>query len=362
MQELSVVVEQKQGLVTANFEEVKSQLYLAISEYRGLTYTEETAVQAKADISTLRKLRKAIDDKRKEVKKAQMIPYEEFEKKAKELVAIIDEAINPIEEQISEFETNRKAERKEGILKYFNSTSELVADYADFNFVFNEKMLNVSTTQKSIKESIDTYVDSVKRDVETIQAMNSEATNKALEKYKDTKRLSDAIQVVTDFERQKAEIIARREAEEKECKAREEKEAAERLQREKQEAELAEQAKIKAEIEKAKMEERKKIEQEMAIQRAKDEEARRIKEKAERIERERIAEEERLARIEQERIADEQRKIDQAKQEAEAKRIADEKKKNQKYFIKVSELKKDEMNGLASYLKSNNYHFESGLE
>ena len=69
MNEISVIVEQTQGLVTANFEEVKRQLYVQMDEYRGLVYTDESVKTAKDDVATLRKVRKAIEDKRKEVKR-----------------------------------------------------------------------------------------------------------------------------------------------------------------------------------------------------------------------------------------------------------------------------------------------------
>ena len=62
MNEISVIVEQTQGLVSANFEEVKRQLYVQMDEYRGMVYTEDSVKSAKEDVATLRKVRKAIEE------------------------------------------------------------------------------------------------------------------------------------------------------------------------------------------------------------------------------------------------------------------------------------------------------------
>ena len=153
MNEISVIVEQTQGLVTANFEEVKRQLYVQMDKYRGLVYTDESVKTAKDDVATLRKVRKAIEDKRKEVKKAQMIPYEEFEQKAKELVQIIDDVINPISEQIEVFEIKRKQERLDGIKKYFSEISAGIEQFISFDDIFTDSMLNSTTTENCKKIS-----------------------------------------------------------------------------------------------------------------------------------------------------------------------------------------------------------------
>lgn len=362
MNEIIVSVEQKQGLVTANFEEVKNQLFIQMENYRGIVYTDETVNVAKSDIATLRKVRKAIEDKRKEVKKAQMIPYEEFEAKAKELVEIIDDVINPITEQISVFEEKRKQERLDGMKKYFSDSITGLEKYISFDDIFTNSMLNVSTSAKSIKETFDAAIENCKKDVETILSMKSEIEEKVLDKYAECKTLSICINMITDHEKMKAEIIARQEMERK---AQEERRLAEEKTRAEIEAKMREEAKQKEmqeAIEKAKEEERKKIEQELALQRAKEEEEKRIKEEAERIEREKQEE------IEREMIAKEEAERKEIERIEEEKRIAEEKareearKKNQLYKVTITNLKKDKLTELGEYLKSNSYSFSSDYQ
>lgn len=373
MNEIIVSVEQKQGLVTANFEEVKNQLYVQMENYRGIVYTDETVNVAKSDIATLRKVRKAIEDKRKEVKKAQMIPYEEFEAKAKELVEIIDDVINPISEQVEAFEVKRKEERLAGIKTYFAEKITGFEKYISFNDVFTDSMLNVSTTAKSIKETFDNAIESIKKDVETIQSMKSEIETKVLDEYAELKSLSVCVNMITEHERMKAEILAKQE---QERKIAEEKRLAEEKMRAEIEAKMraeAEERKIQEAIEKAKEEERRKVEQEMAIQKAKEDEERRIKEEAERVEREKQAEIERIEaeRIEKERIEKEiaeKLETERLARIAEEERIAEEKvkeegrKKNQLYKITVNNLKKDKLTELGEYLKLNSYSFLSDYQ
>lgn len=380
MNEISVIVEQTRGIVTTNFEEIKRQLYIQMDEYRGIIYTEDTIKSAKETVAMLRKVKKAINDKRKEVKKEQMLSYEEFEIKIKEMEEIIDDVINPTVEQVSIFEEKAKTERLEGIKKYFSDKSADVIGFISFNDIFIDSMLNASTSAKSIKEKFDNAIESVRKDIATIKSMKSEIETKVLDKYVEAKSLSACVNMITEHEKMKAEIIAKQE---QELKVAEEKRLAEQKMRVEIEAKMREEAeakKMQEAIEKAKEEERRKVEQEMAIQRAKEDEERRAQEEIARIEAERLAkieaerieaerieaarldklEEERIekGRIESERLA----KIEEDKRIAAELKLAEEKKKNAKYVVKVTGLSKEQLKILTEYLKENTYHFESEVE
>lgn len=291
--ELEILVNETPALIEHNFTEVKASLSAMMEAYEGLTYTEDTVTVARNDVSTLRKIRKVIDDKRKEVKKAHMIPYEEFEAKAKELCEIIDNAIIPINKQIDEYSELKKKEKKAKILEYFNSQiGEL--DLITFEDVFNEKWVsNMSTTMKSIKAELDEYITTVKQDVDTIKSFGSEVEEKALSTYKGTKRLADAINIINDYEKQKTAILAREEAKRKAEEERKRQEEIRRKQEEDRKAREAEERRIReeerkkqAEIERIRAEERAKIQKELAEKQVKEREEREDKE---RIERERAA-------------------------------------------------------------------------
>ena len=77
-----------------NFEELKGQLAESLALYTGLVVTEDGIKGAKEDRAKLNKLREALENKRKEVKRECMAPYTDFEAKVKELVGLIDQPGN----------------------------------------------------------------------------------------------------------------------------------------------------------------------------------------------------------------------------------------------------------------------------
>ena len=87
-----------------NFEELKGQLAESLALYTGLVVTEDGIKGAKEDRAKLNKLREALENKRKEVKRECMAPYTDFEAKVKELVGLIDQPIAAIDAQLKEYE------------------------------------------------------------------------------------------------------------------------------------------------------------------------------------------------------------------------------------------------------------------
>ena len=82
-----------------NFDALEEQLDKKLDEYRGAVFTEDTKTIAKAEIASLRRLKKDIEDGRKTVKKKWMEPYDAFDKRMKILSTKVDEPINAINEQ-----------------------------------------------------------------------------------------------------------------------------------------------------------------------------------------------------------------------------------------------------------------------
>lgn len=89
-----------------NFEELKQEITARTQDYKNVVVTEDAIKDFKGDRAKLNKL-KALDDARKDVKKKYNEPYLEFEKKVKELIAIVDEPIAVIDSQLKEFENER---------------------------------------------------------------------------------------------------------------------------------------------------------------------------------------------------------------------------------------------------------------
>ena len=234
MQEINLLVEQKNGSIETNSEEIKAALAAKMEEYKGMVFTAESQPEAKRTVASLRKLKKAMSDRRIEIKKTFMAPYTNFEAQVKELDKLIDEPIDFISGQIEEFERRRVEAKKAMICEIYTGIMTehgTVMEYLPLDRIYDSRWENSTTAQKAITEAITAHVEHVEKDLDTIRAMESEFEDKGLAKYKATLELSDAITAMNQYQKQKEEIL-RRQAEEEQRKAEEEaRRAAEEEQR-----------------------------------------------------------------------------------------------------------------------------------
>ena len=238
MQEINLLVEQKNGSIETNFEEIKAVLAAGLEEYKGMVFTAESQPEAKKTVASLRKLKKVMNDRRIEIKKTFMVPYTNFEAQVKELDKLIDEPINFISGQIEEFERKRVETKKSLIHKIYTgiiTEHDAVMEYLPLERIYDSRWENTTTTQKAIAEAIAAHVEHVEKDLATIRTMESEFEDKGLAKYKATLELSDAIGIMNQYQKQKEEIL-RRQAEEEQRKAEEKARKAAEVERKADEA------------------------------------------------------------------------------------------------------------------------------
>ena len=130
MQDLTIITHQKPGIASFdNFEEIKAMLEKHLAAYQNLVYTEDNLNLAKADKATLNKLKKALDERRKEIKKVYMAPYVEIETQIKELIALIDAPLSEIDSFVKQVELDEKAKKRLTIRGYYD---EIAADLGTF--------------------------------------------------------------------------------------------------------------------------------------------------------------------------------------------------------------------------------------
>lgn len=211
-------------VIDFNFEELKEEITNKSALYKNMVYTDETIKDAKSDRALLNKFKTALEDKRKEVKKQCLEPYNQFEKQIKELVAIIDEPVKLIGEQITEFEDREKAEKHEQITKLFDKAG--FQSFVTLEQIYDPKWLNKSVSLKSIEEELTNTVYRIGHDVTTINSLK-EYSFEALEHYKKTLDLAGAIaegQRLADIQKRKleheAELKAREELAKKQAEER----------------------------------------------------------------------------------------------------------------------------------------------
>ena len=119
MNELALRTQIIPGKIEFDPAEYEEQLSEQMQLYKDEPVTPANRTDRKKDIATLRKIRKALEDRRKEVKTEWMRPYEEFEGNVRKLTALIDEPIGFLDDQVKELESRERAEKREQLQEYF---------------------------------------------------------------------------------------------------------------------------------------------------------------------------------------------------------------------------------------------------
>lgn len=223
MEELNVVVEQTPGVIRCNLEEIKEALKVQMSAYTSLEITEDGIKIAKADLATLRKIRKAVDDRRKEIKKTFSEPYDAFEAEVKAVLAVIDEPIDMIDKKLKQFETARAAEKHNHVRELYEENIGEYSEYLPFDKIFNDKWLNATTKDKDVIFDISELKTKVVSDLEVIHGLGSEIEDELIKVYKaNNNNLATAVKRNSSYMEDKVRAKA---IEEEKAKAKAEAEA-----------------------------------------------------------------------------------------------------------------------------------------
>lgn len=198
-----------------NYDELKSYLENSLDHYNNLVVTEDDIQGAKSDRANLNKLRKALDDKRKDVKKTCLAPYEEFEGKIKELIRLIDEPISRIDGQIKALDEINKVDKMAQIQSLFNiyKKEHNKLAWLTLEQIFNEKWLNKSCSMATIEKEIEGIFFQVENNVKIIQAMKLGTYEiVAINTYKKTLDMSKVLEIKTLCEKEETVKPAAEEA------------------------------------------------------------------------------------------------------------------------------------------------------
>ena len=197
-----------------NFDELKVELTERLHHYNTLVVTEEAIKEAKEDMAKLRKLKEALDSRRKEVKKKCLEPYNAFEAQVKELTALIDKPVAAINGQVKAFEELEKAKKLEEIAAaYEELVQDSLRDIIPLKRILDPKWLNKGTTMKSIREAIATIANRAKIDTLYIEsATNPKYLTAVRAKYIETLNIDAALDHRDELEAAE-QAFSKREAE-----------------------------------------------------------------------------------------------------------------------------------------------------
>lgn len=184
MMELKIYNENNQpSKIEFNYEELRTELFEKLEKYKGITYDDSAISLAKKDKAKLNSLKKAIEDKRIEIKKKCLEPYEEFQIKIKDIVSMIDKPVLEIDTQIKAYDNKIAADKQAEIQFYFDEVVGDLADILKLDKIFDSRWLNVTYNMKNIKEEIDESIKRTNDDLEVIKGLNSEFNTELMNEY-----------------------------------------------------------------------------------------------------------------------------------------------------------------------------------
>ena len=160
-------------VIETNGEELKAWLTEKVQYYNSIVVTPETIKAVKDDKAKLTKLRAALEERRKEVKRQCMAPYEDFERRYKELLALIDEPIGKIDTQIKALDEQEQQEKYNRVKDYFGccmSSSLDVPIDVNFDRILNPKWKNKTIKADTLEKEIWDTLCRIKADVEELNS------------------------------------------------------------------------------------------------------------------------------------------------------------------------------------------------
>nr|DAX19812.1 MAG TPA: Protein of unknown function (DUF1351) [Caudoviricetes sp.] len=229
-----------------NKDEIKKAVISITEQYKGLAYTEEQLQEAKKDRAMLNAMKKDISDRRIQVKKALLEPYDVFESEVKEVVALIDEPIEMIGKQIEAYEDKVREEKNTALAQFFSENIGELSEVVSYDRIFNPKWLNKTASLSSCKAEIQKIIDDINTDLAAIISSVDEKYQVFAKDYylqhgfNLSKALGEANRIQEMDKKAEADRKAREEAERQREEARKEAERAkEEARKAQEEAELA---------------------------------------------------------------------------------------------------------------------------
>lgn len=135
--------------------------------------------RAKNDIARLRKAKNFLETERRRIKSDILEGYNKFEKEMKDITSLLDKYISNVDGSIKTIERERKLKKEKKIAEMFiticdeldfkpeDFNSNITAGYI-FSKIKNDKWLNVSASQNSIKQEMKEKIERIKTELKTL--------------------------------------------------------------------------------------------------------------------------------------------------------------------------------------------------
>lgn len=136
-------------------EKLASLIDSNISKYQNLAVTDDNVKDAKKIKANLNKLKKALDGKRLEIKKANAQPYLNIEKQIKDIENSINEVVNPISNAVKELDDQEKEARREwvnSLIKEMAAARDIEPSEVEFNPLWLRKSMSKHAIEKDLDD------------------------------------------------------------------------------------------------------------------------------------------------------------------------------------------------------------------
>lgn len=143
-------------VIEINFDEMKTALTETLKKYNGIVVTEGTLSGCKSTQKELAGVRIKIDSYRKDKKKELSKPIITFENQCKELIALIEQAEQPIKDGIKVFDDEKREEKRktaEELIKIVIEEQGLNEKYGQ-RLDISEKYCNLTAKENDVKNDL----------------------------------------------------------------------------------------------------------------------------------------------------------------------------------------------------------------
>lgn len=194
--ETNLIVVKQLPIIEEQLREIKQRFMVASEEALAMECTEETLQEVRKRRAEISKVFNALEEKRKEAKKAILAPYEAFEQVYRECVT---EIYAPCDKQLAtkirEVEDGLKAQKRADVEDYFNEYC--VSKQIDF-LSFDRLGINITlnASKKSLREQVKAFLDKVADELLLIETQDN--SSEILVEYKSSLNVAQAITLVSN--------------------------------------------------------------------------------------------------------------------------------------------------------------------
>lgn len=175
-----------EATIASNMDSLEAHVKKVVADYEGATYdlaSAQAIKEAKHDRSYLNGIKKEIDERRKAVKREYNKPLDAFERRCKQITAIIDESTDAIKAQLDEAEQTRKDALYSRLQQHYEEFAGLLAPVVPYERLHEPQWLNKTFGEIKAQQALEAKVSDVARDWETLKAQQE-----AMPHYADAER------------------------------------------------------------------------------------------------------------------------------------------------------------------------------